>query len=339
MLEVRRRLGMGQVLVGHRHRVPTLSASAMRMRAFSTATLLVVVGTSILSCGDSTEEQDVAPRAPNSGSGSPEPPSDGGGTGGTGGIVDHDAASKAQGGVHGGGAPGIGGGANVSGTPAPEGGIEAGADASDASREPEGPETGPETTLPPPPDTCASDNDCTPSGMLCNTFTNVCVNCLSSAQCGPSEDCLDGKCEPYTSCTSSLDCVGSTDGKTVCHAPTERCVECVIDADCSGTDVCFENRCECGNLDNDRNNCGVCGHYCPTGCSGGRCIPTWAPCSEDNTAYASCNAFCASKNQDCATRCSPLYAYGSQRHCGYYNILSRACDPTLAVRGRFRDAG
>src|SRR5262245_8884268 len=65
--------------------------------------------------------------------------------------------------------------------------------------------------------TCVSDKECRAQGLLCDTGRSICVQCLSSLDCGGSEastyDCLAGVCVAFTPCTNSRDCNGQVCNK------------------------------------------------------------------------------------------------------------------------------
>jgi hypothetical protein len=191
-------------------------------------------------------------------------------------------------------------------------------------------------SLPPPPESCASDNDCTPSGLLCNGLTKKCVACVEDGHCAAQHECLRGTCHPYVSCNSSLDCVGAPDGKTICRTSTNRCVQCLGNTDCTGGDVCFQNRCECANLDTDPNNCGICGRVCSNGCSYGECVPAWSECIYET--YANCNEYCEAIGQRCAVSCSPFLPPSAVAHCtggeSVMTIIGSTCADPLSVPER-----
>jgi hypothetical protein len=183
-------------------------------------------------------------------------------------------------------------------------------------------------SLPPPPESCASDNDCTPSGLLCNTSTNKCVACVEDGHCAAQHECLGGMCEARVLCNNDQDCDDASLGRTLCNKTLGWCVQCVTGEDCSGGNVCFRRRCECANLNSDPNNCGACGRVCVNGCWSGDCIPEWSECIYNYNDYSDCDAYCSAAGKRCATTCS-TYVSAAVAQCGdmpMIDVLSECTD-------------
>ena len=102
---------------------------------------------------------------------------------------------------------------------------------------------------------CTATTRCR-NGMICNTATGACVECLSTSDCGTqkcdlaSQTCVD--CLASTDCptgmpvcsgghtcggmcSTSANCQGAL---PVCETATHACVECLTGADCGPGGVC-----------------------------------------------------------------------------------------------------
>lgn len=147
---------------------------------------------------------------------------------------------------------------------------------------------------------CEVSSDCG-NGYICNGCNCICptgyknakgdcVACLTNAQCGPCEDCINGEC--VSKCAPGLICDG-----TECKCPpgtkynitTGKCekIDCASDKDCPECQVCVGGECvpikcpegtKCVNgecipwpCDKPCNNGADCGEDC--GCLDGQCIP------------------------------------------------------------------
>lgn len=87
---------------------------------------------------------------------------------------------------------------------------------------------------------CTSDKDC--PGRVCDPLNRRCVACLLDRDCSSGEHCRSYSCEPYTSCKSSLDCVG-VKGKPICSVADGECVACDSAADCGKQADCVGHKC------------------------------------------------------------------------------------------------
>lgn len=150
---------------------------------------------------------------------------------------------------------------------------------------------------------CDSDLDCTPQGLLCDMAQGVCVECLQASQCdGDNVDCVDGRCESFVPCNSSLDCTMAPGGKRVCRPKTSRCVECVTAADCSGDDICVGNECVCHD-----------------------CGPRWTDeCI--GSGFSNCAFFCESRGEVCSSQCEEG---GAEQLCSDESVTIPFCGGVL----------
>lgn len=105
--------------------------------------------------------------------------------------------------------------------------------------------------------TCATDGDCAQPDPYC--FSGVCVQCLSSnncggRQCGPNHQCVE--------CTANTDCGGFT---PYCNTTTFQCVQCVGPGNCGQGLTCnaATNRCELA-CTSDANCTQIAPHCSPT---------------------------------------------------------------------------
>jgi hypothetical protein len=89
---------------------------------------------------------------------------------------------------------------------------------------------------------CVDDGDCAfrfDNRSICSVPSGECVDCLTIADCGSNEECVDNECLPITPCSSTPDCpLGQ-----VCNPSTDRCVQCVGSGDCGAGEVCALNVC------------------------------------------------------------------------------------------------
>jgi hypothetical protein len=126
--------------------------------------------------------------------------------------------------------------------------------------------------------TATNTSACAGGTPLCNTATNTCVGCLSSADCGGAAPiCINNSC---AGCTSSSQCAAKGTGQNSCKTTTGACVSCVVDADCGGGNVCLSsNSCcapESASATCGASNCGTgfnnCGKLISCGsCGNGHC--------------------------------------------------------------------
>lgn len=93
------------------------------------------------------------------------------------------------------------------------------AGAAGAASEPEGPQT------------CRRNSDC-PGDLLCDRSAELCVECLSTADCADGDVCAEGAC--HAACRSDKDC-RATD--QLC-SDDGACVDCIVDSHCDAGEVC-----------------------------------------------------------------------------------------------------
>lgn len=87
----------------------------------------------------------------------------------------------------------------------------------------------------PPAGKCFTDPDC-PTGKVCNTASQLCVTCLTDANCSGTNGTCDTTSHTCVDCLANSDCSGTT---PVCDVPNKTCVGCLTSASCSGaTPVC-----------------------------------------------------------------------------------------------------
>lgn len=110
---------------------------------------------------------------------------------------------------------------------------------------------------------CASDNDCTPSGMLCNATAGYCVECNSVLKCKAGLVCdPTGQCGPPVCNSGDKTCVNN--GVASCKSDGsgfDPALPCPANSTCkaaSGTVACFGNGGDGGIVDN----CAVGGDPC-----------------------------------------------------------------------------
>lgn len=91
---------------------------------------------------------------------------------------------------------------------------------------------------------CTSDNDCRDLQLVCNKLVEICVECVLGSDCDANEECEQGACTPFTTCTNSLDCVDDPLSRSICNMDVGECVECLTDVDCPSDNECKEETCE-----------------------------------------------------------------------------------------------
>jgi len=97
----------------------------------------------------------------------------------------------------------------------------------------------------PVPASCTSSRECSASGLVCDTASMTCVECLANTDClGGSSVCTAHRCRPITHCTSSRECPG-----LVCDPALGYCVECLSDVDCMGGQHCVSSACVSRSID------------------------------------------------------------------------------------------
>ena len=109
---------------------------------------------------------------------------------------------------------------------------------------------------------CVDDGDCAfrfDNRSVCSAPSGECVDCLTVADCGSNEECVDNECRPITPCSTTPDCPLGL----VCNPSTERCVQCVGSGDCAAGEVCAFNVCrtQC----TADSHCSLFGLVCDTG--------------------------------------------------------------------------
>jgi hypothetical protein len=175
--------------------------------------------------------------------------------------------------------------------------------------------------------TCMSDKDCTSLGLLCDTQRLVCVQCITTSDCGESEasvfECTAGACVSYQACENSLNC-GSGQ---VCDKQRSRCVECTQDGDCAMGEKCVATECHkaCTSdkdcqadkqlCDFSTGTCATCLRTsdCPTGtsCVGGSCkqqlcTPAMTSCVANGVAVCSSSGDAWINRVPCPDGCTTI---------------------------------
>ena len=145
---------------------------------------------------------------------------------------------------------------------------------------------------------CATNAECAGSTPVCDELEGACVQCLFDTQCGNGKTCDDKTCVASSTCSSSLDCVGSG-ALTICDPASSKCVECTAPADCDGTADCVANECVPFVMCETSLECPQ-GQVCAS--ASGRCVEceTKADCPEGDECIAnSCLTIteCVSDNQ------------------------------------------
>lgn len=87
--------------------------------------------------------------------------------------------------------------------------------------------------------TCVMSTSCVSSrmcpGLVCDTASMTCVECLRDGDCPSMAECRSGVCEVVLSCHRDGDCAARGG---VCDPTTLTCVACSTDADCAEPAVC-----------------------------------------------------------------------------------------------------
>jgi hypothetical protein len=89
---------------------------------------------------------------------------------------------------------------------------------------------------------CVDDGDCAfriDNRSICSAPSGECVDCLTVADCGSNEECIDNECRSIAQCSTSQDCPLGL----VCNPSTDRCVQCIGSGDCTAGEVCAQNVC------------------------------------------------------------------------------------------------
>ncbi len=110
---------------------------------------------------------------------------------------------------------------------------------------------------------CSSTNDCQAFGLVCDTVSGACLECLDDTTCMTGRKCRLSDHTCVRGCAANTDC---RNGRT-CDTQTGTCIECATDAQCMG------QKC-----DPSSHSCVAClaNTDCPQGstCSGGDCAPS-----------------------------------------------------------------
>lgn len=99
---------------------------------------------------------------------------------------------------------------------------------------------------------CGSNADCDGNAATpaCDLATGSCVGCVTEADCGTGQLCVDQGCvsPPATGCTRNADCTNPQ--LKYCFVPLGKCVSCLEDTDCPGTGtmVCDASNNACKSL-------------------------------------------------------------------------------------------
>ncbi len=86
---------------------------------------------------------------------------------------------------------------------------------------------------------CRSDKDCKDADELCDTERSVCVECVTTTDCGENELCRRNDCVEVTPCSSSKHC----DFDEICSNQLGYCVGCEGDNDCGSGESCVYFSC------------------------------------------------------------------------------------------------
>ncbi|MEC8024208.1 MAG: hypothetical protein VX223_09765, partial [Myxococcota bacterium] len=104
---------------------------------------------------------------------------------------------------------------------------------------------------------CTGYSDCVGIGLVCDTLTEQCVECVYSTHCESGQVCIEQTCIVATPCSNDLDC---KDLMLQCGPPDapgaqgeSRCVECTDDSICGDGETCQYNQCigaapDCANI-------------------------------------------------------------------------------------------
>jgi hypothetical protein len=92
---------------------------------------------------------------------------------------------------------------------------------------------------PPAPTTCRSSRECSAAGLVCDTVSMTCVDCVADTDClDGTSACIANTCRAIMTCHSSRECPG-----LVCDTALGRCVDCVADLDCPSGQRCETSAC------------------------------------------------------------------------------------------------
>jgi hypothetical protein len=169
-------------------------------------------------------------------------------------------------------------------------------------------------------DTTTGDNDdttCIPGELGCDCNGGLCLGDLectngicSDPDCLPGElacECNDGLCLGDLICMEGVcleDSGTTTDSETDTTADTDTTTDTGMECPNANELMCDG---ECIDVQEDRENCGDCGHICPQsvdtyygGCMDGACKPYWSECWEERDGLDTCNEICAAEGKACA---------------------------------------
>ncbi len=90
---------------------------------------------------------------------------------------------------------------------------------------------------------CSTDQDCETNGRFCDLLDGQCVECVYDIDCEADSECLDELCVTTKSCGETADCADDGQGRTACDLATGECVECTAAADCADSHDCVDNGC------------------------------------------------------------------------------------------------
>ncbi len=155
--------------------------------------------------------------------------------------------------------------------------------------------------------------NCGYCGNVCEDGAS-CVGAVCQATCNGGPACTGVYTCCATGCTNTQTDPNNCDGCGYVCPTGYTCVgsTCTAPASCNGGPVCtgLEQCCKtgCTNIDTDPNNCGKCGHACPSTdtCVGGTCTP-----------ISSCNGgpACTGLDQCCSSGCTNVDS--DPYNCGY----------------------
>ncbi len=198
---------------------------------------------------------------------------------------------------------------------------------------------------------CSSNFDC--SGLVCDSSSRQCVQCLSSADCPVGQTCRDSQCfttdggDPQCSMQSDCDAYGR-----ICELSTGRCVPCTTDVECGFGRICSAGTCTTdpgtggGGGGGGDGSCSTRDECAGQACFLGSCMPCFSDfmCSDLTDLLTGTTKICDSLSGNCvdpecntADQCAPGEGCYTG-HCGacLYDDECRAgetCDPNTGVCG------
>jgi hypothetical protein len=92
-----------------------------------------------------------------------------------------------------------------------------------------------------PPETCSTNEECAPAGLVCDPVPAKCVECFFDTDCAAGRLCVDAVCAGKVGCEDSLDCPSVSE--SVCDASKGYCVACASALDCPEDNDCVNSAC------------------------------------------------------------------------------------------------